>query len=63
MELFDLATDRNCCNDISTTNPEIARQLRARLQPFIEQDLEQFGTGPVRPLTVGDKERALTTRF
>lgn len=61
VELFDLTTDRNCCNDISTSYPEIVRDLGRRLQPFIENDLKTFGTGPVRAVSVADKER--TTPF
>jgi len=48
-ELFDVTTDPNCCNDISTSHPEVVRDLRARLQPFIERDSKEFGTGPLRP--------------
>jgi len=62
-ELFDLTTDRNCCNDLSTSHPEIAKDLWARLWPYIEKDLKEYGTGPIEPISDADKERALTTRF
>jgi len=62
-ELFDLATDRNCCNDVSTSHPEIVRELRAKLWPMIDHDLKKYGTGPLKAIEVTDKQRALTTRF
>lgn len=62
-ELFDLATDRNSCNDISTSYPEVTKELWERLQPYIEKDLKEYGTGPLKAISDEDRERALTTRF
>ncbi|MCX8036791.1 MAG: sulfatase-like hydrolase/transferase [Candidatus Sumerlaeia bacterium] len=48
VELFDLATDRNSCNDVSTSHPAVRNELFKRMWPFIESDLKTFGTGAVR---------------
>ena len=50
-ELFDVTTDPNCCHDVATSQPEVVRDLRARLKPFIDRDTKEFGTGLLRPTT------------
>jgi len=49
-ELFDVAADPHNCNDVSTSHPEVLKELRAKLWPYIEQDTKEFGTGAIAPV-------------
>jgi arylsulfatase A-like enzyme len=54
-ELFDITTDPHNCNDVSTSHPEVLKELRARLWPYIEQDRKEFGTGALAPVAKPDR--------
>ncbi|MBM3334412.1 sulfatase-like hydrolase/transferase, partial [Candidatus Sumerlaeota bacterium] len=47
-ELFDVIADRNNCEDVSSSHPAVVQELHAKLWPFIEQDLKEFGSGSLR---------------
>lgn len=54
-ELFDMQTDRNCCNDVSTSYPAVRRELFERLWPFIQGDLKEFGPGELNAVPQGGR--------
>lgn len=57
VELFDLTNDVNSVHDVGTSHPTVRSELFGRILPFIQRDLEEFGSGKVHALTDLDKQR------
>jgi arylsulfatase A-like enzyme len=57
-ELFDVTVDPHNGNDLSTTHPEVLVELGKHLRPLVEQDIAEFGTGPIERVEDPEREGA-----